>query len=124
MRARVVAPAASPAVQEVENTLESLQNMVGGYLECVYPFGDPVALLCNEEGKLSGLPYNRALRTEEGKIYDIVAGTFLIVGLGEGDFADLSEELAAKYTELYRWPEIFLTVDGKIHCVKVQNAAE
>ena len=30
-----------------------------------------VGLICNEEGKLLGLDYNRALRDEENKIYDI-----------------------------------------------------
>lgn len=55
--------------------------MVGGCIEAVYPFDDPVAIVCNEEAKLEGLPLNRALRDEDGDIYDIVAGTFMVVGL-------------------------------------------
>ena len=46
-----------------------------------------------------GLELNRGLRDENGEIYDIVAGTFLVVGLGEEDFASLSPELIQKYTE-------------------------
>ena len=61
--------------------LESLQHEVGGCIEAIYPYEDPVALICNEEGKLEGLPLNRALRDEDGDIYDVVAGTFLVVGL-------------------------------------------
>ena len=59
-----------------------------------YPFSDPVALVCNDEGKLIGLDLNRGLRDETGEIYDIMAGTFLVVGLDGEDFASLSPELA------------------------------
>lgn len=56
--------------------LESLQHEVGGYIQAVYPFEEPVAIVCNEEAKLEGLPLNRALRDEDGDIYDIVARYF------------------------------------------------
>lgn len=46
-----------------------------------YPFEDPVAIVYNDDGKLMGLPLNRALRDESGEAYDVVAGTFLVVGL-------------------------------------------
>ncbi len=44
-----------------------------------------------------GLPLNRALWDEDGLMYDVIAGTFLVVGLGEEDFVSLSPELAQKY---------------------------
>lgn len=51
---------------ELPSDLKSLQHLVGGYLEAVYPFEDEDAvLLCNEEGKLKGFPLNRALRDAE-----------------------------------------------------------
>ncbi len=37
-----------------------------------------------------GLPLNRALWDEDGLMYDVIAGTFLVVGLGEEDFVSLS----------------------------------
>ena len=69
-----------------------------------YPFTDPVAIVCNDEGKLLGLPMNRALRDEHGQTYDVVAGNFLVVGLGEEDFASLSPELAQKYEQFFHQP--------------------
>lgn len=69
-----------------------LQQIVGGYIEAVYPFVDPVAIICNEEDKINGLELNRALRDENGKVYDILAGTFLLVGLDEEDIASLTPE--------------------------------
>lgn len=74
----IVEPGKEPYVKEIDSGLESLQHEVGGYIEAIYPYEDPVALVCNEEGKLEGLPLNRALRDEDGDIYDVVAGTFLV----------------------------------------------
>ena len=70
--------------------------------------------VCCESGKLDGLPLNRALRDVDGDIYDIVAGNFFIVGLGESDFTDLPHELAEQFAERFRQPEMFMRVDGKI----------
>ena len=70
--------------------------------------------VCNEDGKLDGLPLNRALRDSDGDIYDIVAGKFFIVGLGESDFTDLPHKLAERFAEQFRQPEMFMRVDGKI----------
>ena len=81
-----VKPGEKPKRIEIESSLDALQRAVGGYIEAVYPYEDPVALIVNEEGKLNGLPLNRALRDEDNDIYDIVAGTFLVVGLGESEF--------------------------------------
>ena len=70
--------------------------------------------VCNEDGKLDGLPLNRALRDSDGDIYDIVAGNFFIVGLGESDFTDLPHELAERFAEQFRQPEMFLREGDKI----------
>mgnify|MGYP004576380637 CR=1 FL=1 len=70
--------------------------------------------VCNEDGKLDGLPLNRALRDSDGDIYDIVAGNFFIAGLGENDFTDLPHELAERFAEQFRQPEMFMRVDDKI----------
>ena len=70
--------------------------------------------VCCESGKLDGLPLNRALRDVDGDIYDIVAGNFFIVGLGQNDFTDLPHELAEQFAEQFRQPEMFMRVDGKI----------
>lgn len=108
-------------ITTINHTLASLQQIVGGCIEAVYPFDDPVAIICNEEGKINGLELNRALRDERGNIYDILAGTFLIVGLGEEDFASLSNEYQEKYCKLFEAPEIFLAVNGEILAIQVDD---
>lgn len=107
----LVEPGKEAQIIEIEKGLINYQAIVHGWIEQVCPFDDPVAIVCNEEGKLDGLPLNRALRNENGAIYDIIAGTFFVCGLGEEDYCSLTDELAAKYLELYQCPETF---DGQI----------
>ena len=120
MTVLVVEPRKEPYVKEIDPGLHSLQAEVGGDIGATYPFSDPVALVCNDEGKLIGLDLNRGLRDENGEIYDIMAGTFLVVGLGEEDFASLSPELAQKYTEHFRQPEQFISLGGQIIALPVE----
>ena len=128
MTVLVVEPMKEPYVKEINSDLHSLQAEVGGDIGATYPYSDPVALVCNDEGKLIGLDLNRGLRDEDGEIYDIVAGTFLVVGLGEEDFASLPPELIQKYTEQFKTPERFIlnvsTIDAACFvrslCVLVQ----
>ena len=109
LRVLVVEPEKPPAAQEIDRSLESMQRLVGGYIQAVYPFDDPVALICNEEGKLLGLPMNRTLRDERGVPYDIVCGTFFLAGIVEDDFASLTDRQIEKYTDYYRG-EVVLSV--------------
>lgn len=114
IRVLFVAPEKEPCVKDVSVALEALQKEVGGYIQAIYPFEDQVALLCNEEGKLLGLPLNRVLRDRDGEIYDIISGNFLIVGLGDEQFESLTEDQINKYSSLYAVPEKFIRKDGKI----------
>ena len=114
IRVLVVEPKKEPRIEEISSGLESLQQAVGGYIEAVYPFEDPVAIICNEEGKLNGMDYNRAIRDENGEVQEIIAGPFLIVGLGEEDFTSLSEDMVQKYKRLFAQPEVFLQTQSSL----------
>jgi hypothetical protein len=107
-------PRKKARIATINNTLASLQQIVGGYIEAVYPFDDPVAIICNEEGKINGLELNRALRDERGTVYDILAGTFLVVGLGEENFTSLTSEQREKYRNLFEYPETVIRIGAKI----------
>ena len=50
MKVLLVEPEKEPYVKEISSGLSSLQKELGGYIEAVYPFEDPVAIICNEEG--------------------------------------------------------------------------
>ena len=116
----VVEPMKEPYVKEIAPGLRSLQAEVGGSIAASYPFDDPVGLVLNDEGKLIGLDLNRSLRDDRGDIYDIVAGTFLVVGLGSENFASLPPEMIQKYTEHFKRPELFASINGQIVSVPVE----
>ena len=110
----LVKPGMYPQQVQIGCELEDLQAVVGGHIEAVYPFAEPVAIVCNEEGKLNGSELNRALRDDDGHIYDILAGDFLIVGLGEEDFSSLSPELMAQFEKQFHQPEMFVKMGRSI----------
>ena len=116
-----IAPGQYPQQVEIDNDLKALQQAVGGSIGASYPFEDPVAIVYNDDGKLMGLPLNRALRDENGEMYDAVAGTFLVVGLGEEDFASLTPELAQKYEQLFHQPEAFLKLGNRLLVLPVPD---
>ena len=120
MTVLVVEPMKEPYVKEIDPGLRSLQAEVGGDIAAAYPFSDPVGLVCNDEGKLIGLELNRGLRDEHGEIYDIMAGTFLVMGLSEDSFTSLTPEQVQKYTEHFKQPEQFISLNGQIIALPVE----
>ena len=99
-----------PHVQEIDNDLKAMQEIVGGLIEPVPLYEDPeVCLVCNDEGKLEGLPCNRALKDDHGATYEIIQSNFLSRAWGEEDFASLPDDMIEKYTEMYS-SEMILTL--------------
>ena len=103
-----VEPQKRPEVVEIGTELEDLQAAVGGRIEVVYPYEDMVGLLMNEEGKLLGMQLNRSLKDEEGQIYDIIAGTFYVIGLSEDDFCSLTDQQIENYLSMYEQPYLYM----------------
>ena len=103
MKVVICEPGQYARIAEIEPTLKAEQEIVGGLIDCVYPWpNDMAALVCNDEGKLNGLPLNRALEN-----YDVIAGTFFICGISGENFCSLTEEQTARYLQKFRAPEVF-----------------
>ena len=118
----LVKPNEHPQNISIGAELKDLQEAVGGSIGASYPFADdPVAIVYNDDAKLTGLPLNRALWDEDGLMYDVIAGTFLVVGLGEEDFVSLSPELAQKYEEEFHQPEAFLPLGRRLMVIPVPD---
>ena len=96
----MVEPQKPCRVQEIES-LADMQQLVGGDIEAVYPFQELVAVVCNADGKLLGLPMNRPLLDKDYLPYDIIRGTFFVAGLGQEDFISLTDEQIQRYKSLY-----------------------
>ena len=116
MQVVVVEPKKKPVVQDIDSGLESMQRTVGGSIQAIYPFEEPVALICNEEGKLLGLPLNRALRDDDGTVYDIISGSFFLCAAPPDSdrFADLTDQQVKTFMERFSMPEMFLNVGGDL----------
>ena len=110
MKVLVIEPMEKPVVKEIASSLEAMQEIVDGYIQALFPFDEPVALVCNEEGKLHGLPLNRALRDDTGNVYDIISGTFFLCSAppDSENFTSLSDSQIERYTKLFEHPELFL----------------
>ena len=124
MRVVMVEVGRNACEMELEDSLASMQHAVGGLIQAVYePGGRNAALICNEEGKLLGLPLNRALRDEEGEIYDIIVGTFFICGAptDSENFTSLTDEQIAYWLGRFAKPEFFVNVEGQIIDVPVEE---
>ena len=104
MKILVVEPGKEPKIKEIDGNLESMQKIVGGYIEAIHPFDDPIALVCNDEGKINGLPPNRILIDKTGDILDIICGTFFLCEAlpTEENFTGLSDTEVRKYMERLR----------------------
>lgn len=114
MTVLVVEPLKKPYLKTISGSLRSLQKEVGGLIDATYPFEDPVAVVLNDTGKLRGLMPNRGLYNNNGNLYDVIAGTFLVTGLTEDSFCSLSKEMAEKYMEKYKVPEIMIRINGQL----------
>ena len=71
--------------------------------------------VCNEEGKMNGLPLNRGITDENGHLKDIIAGDFFIcyAPIESERFLSMPPELEEKYLEKFKLPEMFFrTKDG------------
>ena len=61
IRVLLVRPGQYPEERMVDNTLPALQKLVDGDIETVSPWPDRVCIVCDDEGKLKGKPFNRTL---------------------------------------------------------------
>ena len=104
----LVEPERYPRPVEIGTELKDLQEAVGGFIETSYPFADKACLILNDTGKIEGLPLNRALRDDDGTIYDVVAGSFLVAGLAGDSFGSLTPEQMTKYEQQFHQPEMFI----------------
>lgn len=92
----IVQPFCEPSKQNIKNDLTTLQQQVGGCIQIINPFRDNACLICDEEGKIKGLPLNRQVGN------DIIVGTFIIAGIGDdGELSSLSDKQIEKYKDKF-----------------------
>ena len=108
MKVLVVEPRMLPYEKEVPDELAALQEIVGGYIQAIYPFRDNVAVVCNED-KSSLSEFNRLIPERE---YGGIYGTFFVCGLGGENFISLTPEQMKTYKKRFQKAEMILAVNG------------
>lgn len=115
----IVKPGYAPYEAEI-NGLHEMQEVVGGTIQAIYPFADRSAVVCNDEGILLGMSFNRSMPGGYGGVF----GPFFVCGLGEEDFCSLTPEQVKAYKKEFHCAEILIGAAGNTPItMKVQPKA-
>ena len=108
MRVLVVEPGRRPRPAEIDGTIESMQEIVGGKIQAMYP-SEGIALVFNNDPDMPLPPQNRGVRN------DIIRGVFFLCGAPEDGnyFVSLTDEQIRHYMEAFALPEVFLNLGGR-----------
>ncbi len=90
MRVLKIEPGKAPIAINIDNTLESLQGQVGGYIETL-TFREDITLIVDEEGRLKNKPHNFTFLGQE------LVGVVLVVGVDGEEFRDLTKQQAEDF---------------------------
>ena len=118
MKAIIVPVGAMPRAVEIDGSLASMQEAVGGCIEpCSWVFNDEPAVYVNEEGKFTQEPNRAVYATEadegcvrwdgttvhEGDLLEILFGDILCVGFDPetGEGRDVTDEEIARVRERF-----------------------
>lgn len=103
MKILKIEPNKSPTIAHIDGSLESMQKVVDGIIQAIYPFEEPVALVCNDESKIRGMPFNRYLSDDKHGVYDYIAGTFFLCACppDSDSFESLTEEQIRRYSKIF-----------------------
>ena len=120
MNVLVVEAGLLPYEKEISG-LPEMQKTVGGSIQAIYPFKEPIALVCNENAIAEHLEFNREIPERE---YGVIFGTFFVCGLGEEDFVSLTPEQVKTYTERFKKAEVILAVNNGKPVIAKVNATK
>ncbi len=125
IRVLIVEPHLRPYGATICPSLRSMQDIVGGCIQVAHDglWRDGAVIVCNEEGKLAGLPENRALRDSEAKVQDVVHGTFMVVGTAGEDFTSLTPQQFACWTYRFLYCEQMIYFDNEIVAVPIADGS-
>lgn len=76
-----------PRPKRIPNTLKAMQELVGGYIES-WELDDALTLICNEEGRVKGLPANAAMLSHRFGM-QVICGNFFVCGFSGDQFISL-----------------------------------
>lgn len=106
-----------PRKVEIDGSLKSMQKLVGGFIECAYYFPD-VVLVCNGEGMIQGMPFNRVIQ-KDGQALAAICGNFFLCEADGDNLISISEQNAEKYTKIFLHPEVLTKSGTNLYVMKL-----
>lgn len=108
----IVEPFKKPYKKVIPNTLEAMNEIVGGYIENLFigetPTGAKAGVVINEEGKLLDLPFNRRILGNRG-FQDVLVGRFFITAYNmQGENISLTDQQAEWYIKRFTAMEVYI----------------
>lgn len=119
MNVLVVEPSCLPYERSVAGA-DEIRAIIGEHPWALYPFGEGVALLYNDDMLDSEQPFNRSLPDGYGGIF----GTFLLCGKDGNRFCSLTAEQAEQYKRHFYEAEILLGFKGRMILTRKVPARE
>ena len=123
MKIVVLEPDKEAEVRVIQNDLDEISNIVGGYVGYCYPFSNPdIVMLFDDDAKLKGdWQFNRSLKTPDGTPFDLLAGTVVICGtvhLRSGAaYGSLTQTQIHEVMEQYEFPEYLVKQNEQYICI-------
>lgn len=117
MRVLVVEPERRPEVREIDSSLKSMQSIVGGPIQAIYPFEDSAAIVCCEMAEANEMPLNRVIYGEDGEtVLSIIRGAFFVCDAPAWSehFLSLSAEQLVRYSSLFAVPQVLIQLNNHI----------
>ncbi len=105
MKVLMVEPGYVPYEKEI-NGWKEMQAAVGGLFQAIYPYEEQVAIVCNEEGLINGMEFNRSVPGGYGGVF----GPFFVCGLAEDSFSSLTPKQIEVYKKAFGKAEILIGV--------------
>ena len=112
--ALLVQPHKAPVESDVKNELGAFQEITGGMVDFLDSPIPGTYIVCNEDAKYCKMPLNRALKDWTGKIKDIIAGDFLIVGATRNSLVSLSDQQKKACKDYWGVPQKIRVINDKI----------
>lgn len=100
---------------EMDNSLEGIEEIVGGSFDEFYPFREDIALVCNRYGMDEGLQPNRKVVDCFGD-EQIIYGDFFFVNAPVQDeyYSDIPARSSRLIKKRVLFPQRFEEINGKI----------
>lgn len=108
MQVLIVRPGEYAKRATIDGSLESMQDIVDGMIEVVYPWEERAAIVCNEEALLLDMKPNRFV----AEIQEPIFGSFFVCGLGEEDLVGLTDEQLERFDKKFHYPQLFTMAEN------------